>query len=489
MKIHEYQAKEIFSKYGIPVERHTLCRTAAGAVAAYKRMGSDRVVIKAQVLTGGRGKAGGVKLVDNTEDTYQEAKNILGMSIKGLPVNQILVSEAVDIAAEYYVSFTIDRNTRSVILMMSASGGMDIEEVARQSPEKIIRYAIDPFIGLPDYLARRFAFSLFPHIEQAGRMAAILQALYKIFMENDASLVEVNPLALTAKGILMAIDAKIVFDDNALYRHPDVLSLFDPTEEEKVEADAKNKGLTFAPKITAGKAGSGLHVHMRIVKDGQNQMLKDGVLSETARKAIAGMMELAPSITAFGNTNPTSYFRLVPHQEAPTNVCWGDRNRSVLVRVPLGWAAKTDMCTLANPLESESHFDTSQKQTVEMRSPDGSADLYQLLAGLAVACRHGFEIEQALDIAKRTYVNVNIHQKENEDKLKALAQLPDSCAASAECLQKQRAVFEQYNVFSPAMIDGIIRKLRSYEDKTLRADMEGKPEEMLELVHKYFHCG
>ena len=241
--------------------------------------------------------------------------------------------------------------------------------------------------------------------------------------------------------------------------------------------------------ITAGKAGSGLHVHMRIVKDGQNQMLKDGVLSETARKAIAGMMELAPSITAFGNTNPTSYFRLVPHQEAPTNVCWGDRNRSVLVRVPLGWAAKTDMCTLANPLESESHFDTSQKQTVEMRSPDGSADLYQLLAGLAVACRHGFEIEQALDIAKRTYVNVNIHQKENEDKLKALAQLPDSCAASAECLQKQRAVFEQYNVFSPAMIDGIIRKLRSYEDKTLRADMEGKPEEMLELVHKYFHCG
>ena len=245
MKIHEYQAKEIFSKYGIPVERHTLCRTAAGAVAAYRRMGSDRVVIKAQVLTGGRGKAGGVKLVDNTEDAYQEAKNILGMSIKGLPVNQILVSEAVDIAAEYYVSFTIDRNTRSVILMMSASGGMDIEEVARQSPEKIIRYAIDPFIGLPDYLARRFAFSLFPHIEQAGRMAAILQALYKIFMENDASLVEVNPLALTAKGILMAIDAKIVFDDNALYRPPDVLSLFDPTEEEKVEADAKNKGFSY----------------------------------------------------------------------------------------------------------------------------------------------------------------------------------------------------------------------------------------------------
>ena len=247
--------------------------------------------------------------------------------------------------------------------------------------------------------------------------------------------------------------------------------------------------ITFAPKITVGKAGSGLHIHMRMMKDGQNQMLKDGALSDTARKAIAGMMQLAPSITAFGNTNPTSYFRLVPHQEAPTNVCWGDRNRSVLVRVPLGWSAQTDMCALANPLESDSNYDTTQKQTVEMRSPDGSADLYQLLAGLAVACRHGVGIENALAIAEQTYVNVNIHQKENADKLKALAQLPDSCAASADCLQKQRTVFEQYNVFSPAMIDGIISRLRSYNDATLRKDIQDKPEEMLALVSKFFHCG
>lgn len=247
--------------------------------------------------------------------------------------------------------------------------------------------------------------------------------------------------------------------------------------------------VTFAPKITVGKAGSGLHIHMRMMKDGQNQMLHDGVLSAAARKAIAGMMELAPSITAFGNTNPTSYFRLVPHQEAPTNVCWGDRNRSVLVRVPLGWTAKTDMCALANPLEGQSHFDTIQKQTVEMRSPDGSADLYQLLAGLAVACRHGFEMSDALEVAEKTYVNVNIHQKENADRLEALAQLPDSCAASADCLQRQRAVFEQYNVFSPAMIDGIITRLRSYDDRTLRADLEGKQDAMLALVKKYFHCG
>ena len=245
MKIHEYQAKEIFSKYGIPVERHTLCRTAAGVVAAFRTIGTDKVVIKAQVLTGGRGKAGGVKVVDNMEDAYQEARNILEMSIKGLPVNQVLVSEAIDIAAEYYVGFTIDRNTRSVVLMMSASGGMDIEEVARRTPEKIIRYSIVPFIGLPDYLARHFAFSLFPQMEQAGKMTVILQELYKVFIENDASLVEVNPLALTAKGTLIAIDAKIVFDDNALYRHPGIQALSDPTEEEKVEANAKDKGFSY----------------------------------------------------------------------------------------------------------------------------------------------------------------------------------------------------------------------------------------------------
>jgi glutamine synthetase len=247
--------------------------------------------------------------------------------------------------------------------------------------------------------------------------------------------------------------------------------------------------ITFAPKITTGKAGSGLHVHMRIMKDGRNQMLQDGVLSETARKAIAGMMVLAPSITAFGNTNPTSYFRLVPHQEAPTNICWGDRNRSVLVRVPLGWAAKSDMCALANPLEKESNYDTTQKQTVEMRSPDGSADLYQLLAGLAVACRYGFELPNALEIAANTYVNVNIHQEENKDRLATLDQLPDNCAASAERLEQQRAIFEAHHVFSPSMIDGIIKKLKSYNDTTLREDLKNDQEGMLALVRCYFHCG
>ncbi len=286
--------------------------------------------------------------------------------------------------------------------------------------------------------------------------------------------------------------------------------------------------VTFAPKITTGKAGSGLHIHMRIMKDGRNQMLQEGVLSEAARKMIAGMMDVAPAITAFGNKNPTSYFRLVPHQEAPTNVCWGDRNRSVLVRVPLGWAAGIDMSAVANESEEcrvkseeglarrpegESQFATApgtaaansslftlhsslytlhsslNKQTVEMRSPDGSADLYQLLAGLCVACRHGFEMENALQVAEDTYVNVNIHDAQNADRLAQLAQLPDSCTASADCIERQRSVFEQYDVFSPAMIDGIIAQLRAFDDATLRKDIEDKPEEILKLVTRYFHCG
>lgn len=251
--------------------------------------------------------------------------------------------------------------------------------------------------------------------------------------------------------------------------------------------------VTFAPKITTGKAGSGLHIHMRMVKDGRNQMLADGVLSESARKMIAGMMDLAPAITAFGNKNPTSYFRLVPHQEAPTNVCWGDRNRSVLVRVPLGWAANVNMAALANPqdtsLTSSPSPLTSEKQTVEMRSPDGSADLYQLLAGLCVACRHGFEMSNALEVAEKTYVNVNIHAAENADRLATLAQLPDSCTASADCLDRQRQVFEEHGVFSPAMIDGIIAQLRAYNDLTLRKDIENNPKEIMKLVTQYFHCG
>ena len=247
--------------------------------------------------------------------------------------------------------------------------------------------------------------------------------------------------------------------------------------------------VTFAPKITTGKAGSGMHVHMRLMKDGKSVMVENGKLSNTARTAIAGLMQLADSITAFGNKNPMAYFRLVPHQEAPTNVCWGDRNRSVLVRVPLGWAAGVDMMHRANPQQPAETPDTSMKQTFEMRSPDGSADVYQLLAGLCVGCRYGFELPNALEIAEQTYVDVNIHDAANADKLNRLGQLPDSCVASADCLERQRKVYEAYGVFSTAMIDGIIKQLRDFNDCNLRKEVENRPEELKELVERYFHCG
>ena len=248
--------------------------------------------------------------------------------------------------------------------------------------------------------------------------------------------------------------------------------------------------VTFAPKITTGKAGSGLHIHMRLTRDGRNVMLgANKQLSDDARRMIAGLMDMAPSITAFGNTNPTSYFRLVPHQEAPTNVCWGDRNRSVLVCVPLGWTADSDMSVLANPLEQPSGFDASQKQTVEIRSADGSADIYLLLAGLAVAARHGFEMPDALKVADDTYVSVNIHDEANADRVARLQQLPTNCAQSADCLDASRNVYEAHGVFPPAMINGLIRNLRAFNDNDLSEKANKNPELMRTLVDQYFHCG
>lgn len=247
--------------------------------------------------------------------------------------------------------------------------------------------------------------------------------------------------------------------------------------------------VTFAPKITAGKAGSGLHIHTRIVKKGVNQMVTKGKLNTIAKNAIAGYMTCASSLTAFGNTNPTSYFRLVPHQEAPTSICWGDRNRSVLVRVPLGWTSATDMVAMANLKEEVSKEDHSQKQTVEFRCPDGSADIYLLLAGLVVAARHGFEMEKPLELAEKTYVDVNIHKAENKAKLESLAQLPASCSESADQLSAHRSIFEAHGVFNPDMIDDIVKHLKSFDDADIRKKIEKKPELMLQIVHEYFYCG
>lgn len=250
--------------------------------------------------------------------------------------------------------------------------------------------------------------------------------------------------------------------------------------------------VTFAPKITTGKAGSGLHIHMRLTdpKTGRNMMVNEnGALSDNARRAIAGMMEMAESITAFGNTNPTSYFRLVPHQEAPTNICWGDRNRSVLVRVPLGWNADKDMCAAANPSSKASTPLATGKQTVEIRSADGSADVYLLIAALAVACRRGWEMDEALKKAEQTYVDVDIHRPENAEKLASLGHLPASCAASAEALEKARAIYEKNSVFTPAMIDSQIAMLRAFNDNDISSRARKDNSLMQSLVNRYFHCG
>ena len=247
--------------------------------------------------------------------------------------------------------------------------------------------------------------------------------------------------------------------------------------------------VTFAPKITSGKAGSGLHIHFKLMKDGKNMMSENGLLTDDAKKAIVGILELSPAITAFGNKVPTSYLRLVPHQEAPTNICWGARNRSVLVRVPLGWTGKGDMCRIANPLEDAVDYIAPQKQTVELRSSDSSGDIYQLIAGMIMAARYGFEMKDALKRADELFVSVNIHSDENQEKIKQLNSLPDSCAASADALIELRDYFETEDVFSPDMIDGIVKRLRKYNDRNLRDKVNNSPAAMQELVHKYWHCG
>ena len=245
MKVHEYQAKGLFADYGVPVDKSILCKTPEEAVAAYKKLGVQRCVVKAQVHTGGRGKAGGVKLATNETEVRQYANAILGMNIKGFVVDRILIGEAVNIKAEYYVSIVIDRKSKGAILMLSREGGMDIEAVAKDTPEKIFKIAIDPAIGLTDFKAREAAFKLFDDMAQVKQAVPLFQKLYRLFVEKDASLAEINPLVLTQEGELKAIDAKMTFDNNALYRHPDIFAMFEPTPEEQKEQEAKEKGFSY----------------------------------------------------------------------------------------------------------------------------------------------------------------------------------------------------------------------------------------------------
>ncbi|MDR3060548.1 MAG: ADP-forming succinate--CoA ligase subunit beta [Dysgonamonadaceae bacterium] len=245
MKIHEYQAKELFAKYHVPVENGILCRNVEEAILAYSVLEEKPVVIKAQVLTGGRGKAGGVKLAKNVDEVRDFAGLILGMNIKGYIVDRILVTQAVDIAVEYYLSFVIDRNLRSVVLMISRQGGVDIEDVARKTPEKIYKFVVDSSVGIPDFFARRAAFTLFENMDHVKQMVSLIRNLYRLMIDTDASLVEVNPLVLTREGRISAVDAKMVFDDNALFRHPDIRFLRESTEEERKEQIAKSKGFSY----------------------------------------------------------------------------------------------------------------------------------------------------------------------------------------------------------------------------------------------------
>jgi len=248
--------------------------------------------------------------------------------------------------------------------------------------------------------------------------------------------------------------------------------------------------LSFAPKIATGKAGSGMHVHMRVLKDGKPVMGKSEELSDVAIKSIAGILELSPSLTAFGNTVPVSYLRLVPHQEAPTNICWGYGNRSALVRVPLGWTGNAgNMIKTTNPdTISDIEIDAEEKRTFEFRCPDGSADLYLLIAGLAVAARHGIESENAIQYAKDNFIDVNIFKEENKEILKKLKQLPGSCSESADYLLQQKDIYTKYGVFSEEIIKSIAKTLKSYNDKGLSEKLYGKHDQIKALVDNYIDC-
>ncbi|GLI47283.1 glutamine synthetase family protein [Methanoculleus bourgensis] len=245
--------------------------------------------------------------------------------------------------------------------------------------------------------------------------------------------------------------------------------------------------ISFAPKITVGKAGSGMHFHMLVEKDGRNLVVEDGRLSPLARKMIAGILDAADALTAFGNSIPTSYLRLVPHQEAPTTICWGDRNRSVVVRVPLGWIGVDGMTFDANPCEDRCREERSSKQTFEYRVADGSADLYLTVAGLIVAALHGITMPGALEAAERLYVSGNIFRPEFKERLAEFDRLPASCVESAEALEAKRAIFEENRIFPAGMIDSRVFTLKAFNDRDLSEKLYGNNEAIRELVEQFLH--
>ena len=244
MKLQEYRSKEILARHGVPVAPGETATDAAGARAAAERIGGP-VVVKAQVLVGGRGKAGGVKLAATPDEAAARASEIIGLEIKGVTVPTVLVAPAAQIAKEYYLALVLDRGGQAVTVIASAEGGVEIEETARTNPEAILRLPLHPLIGLQEHQVRRVAFFLGLPAELRKDFATTLRGLYAAFMESDADLAEINPLVVTESGQLLALDAKIVLDDSALFRHPDLEALRDLAEEEPSEIAARDAGINF----------------------------------------------------------------------------------------------------------------------------------------------------------------------------------------------------------------------------------------------------
>ena len=244
MKLQEYQAKEILNRFGAKIQPGKVAATPQEAEEIAKEFNS-KVVIKAQVLVGGRGKAGGIKLAQNPQEAREKAEKILGMDIKGLTVKKVLVAKAVDIAKEAYVGLILDRKSKKIVMMVSSEGGIDIEEVAKKSPEKIHKAYIDPFLGMRPYTAQHLIRQLYSDPEHIKRGVELAHKLYDVFVSVDAQLVEVNPLVITSDNDMYCVDAKIILDDSALMRHPEFENLRDPDEYSKEELDAKKSDLSF----------------------------------------------------------------------------------------------------------------------------------------------------------------------------------------------------------------------------------------------------
>ena len=244
MNIHEYQAKDIFRQHGIPIPPGGVATTPSEAEALARRYGTT-VVVKAQVHVGGRGKAGGVKLAKTPEEAREIASRILGMQIKGLTVHKVLVTPAAEIATEAYVGIIVDRASKRPVFMVSPAGGIDIEEVAAKTPDKIMRLPVDPVYGLLPFQALQMGLFLYPDIKQARAAAKIMQQLYGAFWASGASLAEINPLVTTPQGEVVALDAKMGIDDNELERRPELALLRDETAEDPAEVRAREAGLTF----------------------------------------------------------------------------------------------------------------------------------------------------------------------------------------------------------------------------------------------------